>query len=109
MAAALTHYYEAGIDELVASGVVANRSEAVRMGLRMLFEVHHAKSSYAEAEYGLTRKELKAVSVKAHEEITQAAAAGEVRPFRREDFLAEVRGLKDRPVPEASRPAARRR
>ena len=109
MAAALTHYYEAGIDELVASGVVANRSEAVRMGLRILFEVHRAKGSYAEAEYGLTRGELKAVSAKAHEELTQAAAAGETKPFRRAGFLAEVRRLNDRPAQETSRSAARRR
>ena len=45
----------AAIDELVESGVVGNRSEAMRMGLERLVEEHRRRRIGAEIVEGYTR------------------------------------------------------
>jgi Arc/MetJ-type ribon-helix-helix transcriptional regulator len=59
----------AAIDELVDSGVVGNRSEAMRMGLERLVEEHRRRRIGAEIVEGYTRHP------ETDEELAQAQAA----------------------------------
>jgi Arc/MetJ-type ribon-helix-helix transcriptional regulator len=59
----------AAVDELVDSGVVGNRSEAMRMGLERLVEEHRRRRIGAEIVEGYTRHP------ETHEELAQAEEA----------------------------------
>jgi Arc/MetJ-type ribon-helix-helix transcriptional regulator len=67
----------AQLDELVADGVVSNRSEAVRLGLERLVEEHRRRRTGAEIAEGYRRTPQTEDEISGLDEATRALIAEE--------------------------------